>query len=94
MAEDTVDATAYLIIEGERYRWDPASAPVRGARIAGSRKKKPTQLTGDQVVVKVTVRLPKAAFEPLRPEALVVVPEELVQHVVTAEAVDPSLDND
>lgn len=92
MPDETVDATAYLIIEGERYRWDSEGAPVRGARIAGSRKKKPSQLTGDQVVVKVTVRLPKAAFEPLRPEALVVVPEELVQHAVTVEAT-PTVDN-
>jgi hypothetical protein len=48
---DTVDATAYLVVEG--------------------------------------LRVPTAAFDALRPEAIIVIPQELVQLPVQAEAIQP-----
>lgn len=82
-------ATAYLVVRGERYKWSGLRPkPITGAKVAGVRQSKPDHLGLDEIVVKVQVELPKRAFEPLEPEALIVVPEELVQHVVTAEAVD------
>ena len=84
-SKDTVTATGYLVVKGTRSRYY-TNVPVTGAKIAGSRSKKPTTLGEDEIVVKVKIQLPKQAFEPLEPEALIVVPEELVQHVVTVEA--------
>jgi hypothetical protein len=86
-AKDTVTATAYLVVRGERNNWQPKSL-VWSAKVAGVRAKKPTSLGPDDVIVKIKVELPKRAFEPLEPEALIVVPEELVQHVVTVEATE------
>lgn len=82
---ENVDAIGYLVVEGIRYRY--GDKPVRGAKIARVTRNKPSTLSADQVAVRVTVRIPAAAFEPLQPAALVIVPEELVQHPVEAEAV-------
>lgn len=90
-SRDTVEATGYLIVEGRRSRYSGATLYDQG-RVAALRTKKPAQLLTDQVAVKVTVRVPKAAFEPLTPEAVIEVPEELVQHrvEVVAEPQDPT----
>jgi hypothetical protein len=47
---------------------------------------KPKKLTGDTIAVRLIVELPRAAFEPFSADATVIVPAELVQHGVTAEA--------
>lgn len=90
MSDDTVTATAHLIIKGKRRDWAPVNGKfiITGARIVGARTNKPTKLGEDEIVVKVQVQLPKQAFEPLEPEALIVVPEELIQHVVEVEATE------
>lgn len=84
---ETVTATVYLVVRGERYKWSGLRPkPITGAKVTALRQSKPEHLGLDEVVVKVKVELPKRAFEPLEPEALIVVPEELIQHVVTVEA--------
>jgi hypothetical protein len=88
MANETVRATGYVVVEGRRSRYYPDNG-VESARLVAVKQNKPTTLTGDQVAIKVTIELPKAAFEALRPEALIVVPEELIQHEVQVEAVEP-----
>lgn len=40
------------------------------------------------IVVKIRFRVPDRAFEPFEPEAVIVVPEELVQRPINAEAVE------
>jgi hypothetical protein len=43
------------------------------------------------VVVKVTLRIPAAVFDPLRPEAVVVIPADLTDpHPVVVDAGDPT----
>lgn len=42
------------------------------------------------VVVKVRIRIPETAFAPLQPQAVITVPEELVQRAIEVEAVNPS----
>lgn len=79
-----VDAAAYLVVEGTRSRYRPVDPEnglrrVDGARIFAMRVGRPTRLERDQVAVKVTVRLPAAAFDPLQPTALITVPEDLIQ---------------
>lgn len=82
----TVDATAFLTVEGTRSRYGDKS--VRSAKVARVTQGRPAQLSADQVAVRVTVRLPIAAFDPLRPDALIVVPEELIQRPVEVEATE------
>ena len=48
--------------------------------------KPPTVVDADAVVIKLQLRIPSAAFQPLKPSAVVTVPAELVQHVVAVEA--------
>lgn len=82
---ETVDATGYLVIEGWRNR---VSGRVLTAKTVRLTQGKPASLMVDQVAVKVTVRLPAKAFDALQPEAVIIVPEELIQHPVVVEAVD------
>lgn len=85
-------ATTYLIVEASR-RYGPRDAetglrPITSARVVGSRANRPAQLELDQVAIKVTVEVPDAAFAPITPAALVVVPEDLIQRAVVVEAHD------
>jgi hypothetical protein len=89
----TVDATFYVQIEATRTRWrtnaagEPAVDSAKAVRITQSR---PRTQAPDTVMVKLTVRLPVAAFDPLRPEAVVVVPESLTEAApVEVVAIDP-----
>lgn len=79
-------ATAYLVVRGVRQNWGQRPRPISEAKIATVRQAKPTTLGVDEILVKVKVQLPRRAFEPLEPEALIVVPEELIQHVVEVSA--------
>ena len=90
MSDETVTATAYLVVQGKRRSWAVnGKYPIDSARVTAARQSAPDKLPADAIVMKVKVQLPKRAFEPLEPEALIVVPEELVQHVVTVEAEKP-----
>jgi hypothetical protein len=62
-------------------RWYRRLKPIKATN------KRPTSVPADAVVVKVKLRMPLAAFKPLEPEAVVTVPEELVQQPVHVEAV-------
>ena len=88
MGESNVTATAYLVVEGRRTSWSPSVVQNDG-RVVAVRSKKPSSLLRDQVAVKVTLKIPKLAFEALTPEAVIEVPEELVQRPVQVEAEDP-----
>lgn len=64
---------------------------IKSGTVTGSTVKKPSRPTPGSVVLKVTLRIPKAAFVALQPEAIVVIPEHLTTGVpieVTAE--DPN----
>ncbi len=88
MSEKNVRAIGYLTIQGERYPYG-VERPIRGAKVIAVHQNKPTTLRGDQVAIKVTIELPAAAFDPLHPEAVIVVPPELIQQPVEVEAVEP-----
>jgi len=72
----------YLTVRPGRY---PFELVVDKATV-----RKPTVTSPGAVVVKLKLRIPTAAFEPLKPEATVTIPESLVQHPVEVEAEDPS----
>jgi hypothetical protein len=84
---DYVSSIGYLVIEGKRRGWNNEFCD--NGRVVAVRTNKPAQLFRDQVAVKVTLKVPKLAFEALTPEAVIEVPEELVQRPVQVEAVDP-----
>lgn len=74
------DATFYVQIEPEWSRWTDSEGerPLRGIKAVAITQNKPNRPRSGVVVAKLTVRVPDAAFLPLRPEAIVVVPEDMV----------------
>jgi hypothetical protein len=77
----TREGTAYLTVRPDGVYW---------LRVVKATQKRPESVPADAVVVKVKLRIPDRAFAPLQPEAVVTVPEDLVQNPVEVEAVDPS----
>lgn len=87
-----VEAPAFLQVEPDFNHYAPADTPrsVGGARVVAVTQSRPKQPRRGVLIVKVTLRIPKGAFLPLRPEAVVIVPEALTEAVpVEVEAVDP-----
>lgn len=81
-----VDAAVYLQIEPEwsdyyrrQGRLDDPNALV-GAKGVAITQKKPGKQRPGTVLVKLTVRIPVAAFLPLRPEAVLVIPDDMTTH--------------
>lgn len=92
--KDTVQATFYVQVAPEFYRGYGATdsmASVRGAKVTGFTQKKSQNPKGGTIEVKLTIELPKAVFLPLRPEAIIVVPESMTaSHPIEVEALDPN----
>ncbi|MDI9889949.1 hypothetical protein [Microbacterium sp. IEGM 1404] len=89
---DTVRAEVYLQVAPEYSRWvrDRASVEaIEGAKVVASTQNRSSSPRAGTVEVKLTVEIPKAAFVPLRPEAVVIVPESMTTpHPVAVEAHD------
>lgn len=93
---DTHDATFYVQLEPEwSGRRDPSTGErklrgVKATRITQGRPERPMPGT---VVIKLTTRIPDAAFLPLRPEAVIEIPTDLtVANPVEVTATDPQED--
>lgn len=96
MSNETVQATVYLQVAPETSRYYPKDDPngIRGAKVVGSTQKRSSKPQAGTVEVKLTVEIPKAAFLPLRPEAIVIVPESMTTpHPITVEAADANEEN-
>lgn len=52
---------------------------VKRAKVVGLTQKRPESPRRGTVTVKLTLRIPESAFLPLRPEAIVVIPDEMTQ---------------
>lgn len=78
--------------EGDAYLQVRPDPHYRGElRVVKSTQNRPAVTEPGCTVVKIKIRMPKAAFEPLQPEAVVTIPESLVQQrPIEVEAVDPS----
>lgn len=88
-----VDADFYAQVEPEwgNYRNSEGLRSLRGAKVVTITQKRPQKQRGGTVLVKLTIRVPNAAFMPLRPEAIVVIPEDMtVTEPVEVIAGDPS----
>ncbi|ARC56010.1 hypothetical protein AS850_02845 [Frondihabitans sp. 762G35] len=89
---DSVQATVYLQLEPV-HNYLPRDNPqsLIGAKVVGLTQKKAAKPRGGTVEVKLTIQVPKGAFLPLRPEAVIVIPQELTQaHPITVDATDPN----
>lgn len=86
-APSTHDATFYVRIHAERgpSYWGSKIQRLKAGWVTQS---KPSNLPKDTVAVKLTVRLPDEVFEALTPEAVIVVPAELVQRAIEVQAGD------
>lgn len=94
-----VDATGYLIIKAHRNQYgvkdrETGLRPIQSAKIGDVRQNRPSTLARDEVLIKVTVQLPSSVFDPISPQALIVVPEELVldRHQIEATAAEEGAD--
>jgi hypothetical protein len=76
--DGTVDAEVYLQVEPKFYGTVRGEPLVREAKVVGFTLSRPKKPRSGTVTMKMTLRLPKAAFLPLRPEAVVVVPENMI----------------
>lgn len=91
----TIDVPVYLQVEPRDRDYDRTTGRYdgtpRAAAVVGSTVKRPDRPKAGTVVVKVTLRIPAAAFNPLRPEAVVLIPASLTDpHPVVVEAQDPT----
>lgn len=84
MTNHYVETTAYLQVRRDEQR------PWLGrGTVARVTTKRPDPPLPGVVVVKVILLIPRVAFEPLTPEAVIEVPLDLVQRPVEIEAVEP-----
>lgn len=87
---DFHDASFYLQIDADIYRTSYSAETVRAIKAVGMTQKRPARQKPGTVLVKLTVRVPDAAFLPLRPEAVIVIPEDMTATApIEVEAVDP-----
>jgi hypothetical protein len=90
---DYQDATFYAQVEPEWGYGRDANGERRlaGAKVARITQKRPGSPIAGTVMVKLTIRVPRSAFLPLRPAAVVVIPEDMtVTTPVEVVAEDPS----
>jgi hypothetical protein len=73
----TVDVTFYVQLAPTWFPGSYGTPRLRGAKAVRVTSKRPPDPFGGAVVVKLTVRVARAAFLPLCPEAVVVIPDEL-----------------
>ena len=87
------DATFYVQVQPEFSRYHPAGKPpsVTGLKPVTMTQKAPSRPKGGTVLIKLILRIPDSAFHPLRPEAVIVIPEDMVQAspVIGVEVSDP-----
>jgi hypothetical protein len=78
---EPVDATFYVQVSptwGHQYAGDE-ERPLRGASFVRASKTRPERQLPGTVLAKLTLRIPAGAFYPLRPEAVIVIPDSMVE---------------
>lgn len=91
-AQGTVRATVYLQVAPEYNRWvrdHSQLEAIADAKVVASTQNRSTAPRAGTVEVKLTIEIPKGAFVPLRPEAVVIVPESMTAaHPIQVEVAD------
>ena len=76
LSETHVPATLYLQVEPV---WNYSNTNLIGAKAVRLSQNKPGRPIGGTVTVKMTVHVPRGAFLPLQPEAVIVIPENMTE---------------
>jgi len=76
------EVTTYLHLRDNRRSWGFNPIVVKHSNT------KPDEPAPGCVVVKVRIRIPREAFEPLQPEAVIDVPLDLIQRPIAVTAED------
>ena len=79
----TVDVVCYVIV-GVKLRGEGKNAWVRGRPTVRVSKTKPS-VAGNEVPVRIELRLPIALFQKPDLEAIITIPEEKTQFIITPE---------
>lgn len=90
-----VDATFYAQVSPTYSPWHKVNGEpkLESAKVVAITQGKPNKQQSGTVLVKLTIRLPGSAFLPLRPEAVIVVPEnKILGQPITVEAEDPEVE--
>jgi hypothetical protein len=74
-------ASFYIVVEGTTAYYGDDIAGFKGRRLTA---KKPSKLGKNEIAIKLSVRIPKQAFEAFQPEATIDIPADL--------AIAPSVD--
>ena len=96
MSGNQIDTTFYAQVEptfGRRYDHELGETVeyVKQAKVVAVTQNRPDRPRRGVVVTKLTIRLAEAAFLPLRPEAIVVIPEDMTApYPIEVVAGDPS----
>lgn len=86
---NTHDATFYVQLEPDFFAYP--SEHVRSIKAVRMTQQRPESPKPGTVVVKLTTRVPDAAFRPLQPEAVIEIPTDLTDaHPVQVTATDPT----
>ena len=89
----THDAEFFIQIEPEwsGYVQHDGMRSLRGIKAVALTQSRPNRQKGGTALVKLTVRIPDAAFLPLRPDVVIVIPEDMVTAApIEVIAEDPS----
>lgn len=95
MPHPTVTAHFYVQLEPEWGFGTDANGnkPVYGAKVARITQNRPGKPKGGTVMVKLAINIPKAAFLPLQPEAVIVIPADMIEvNNIRVEATPPQED--
>ncbi|WP_311208763.1 MULTISPECIES: hypothetical protein [unclassified Aeromicrobium] len=90
-------ATVYAVVRAERRRYgtahpDTGLRPVDSIKVERVTQTYPRTVHPNTVVVKLQLQVPDSAFAPLLPNAVIAVPESMIDQPVHVEAVTPSED--
>lgn len=87
---DAHDAAFYIQVRPEFLRAFNGGQRLKAIKAVAMTQHRPARPQPGTVLVKLTLRIPDAAFMPLRPEAIVIVPENLTEAgAIEVEASDP-----
>jgi hypothetical protein len=95
--QGAVDATFYAQVDPAWSSWVDRDGErvVQAARVDRITQGRPSRPKPGCVLVKLTIQLPKAAFYPLQPQAIVIVPDSMTELTpVEVEAEDPHAQDD
>lgn len=94
MTAEAVKDEAFLVLTPtwSRYRPRGGEPNLEGFRISRLTRSRPSQISGDELVMKVRIQVPARAFRPLAPEVVIDVPESqlMTGEAILASALDPA----